>query len=332
MKKTMILACLIMACCALSCANNDKKSDEKTAEQSEVKNVSTEVNLPEGMDVPPVLAIYVSELPLFAPFNEGDLMNGGKVLKETPEKYTKFILGERVFDVTYKEEKNKELEHDGSYYNQYIYHTKDEMKGQLFSLANEKVVEAYLYSIGHFVIGCGDASAGEGFEFAYDDGILVSADYMKGRTVMKTMATKTEGPTEPQFSSNVISQVEKMVGAKVESNRIAYIFGDNEYSFGVMKTKPNDKYALAVWVLSKGNDVSIATDTCEVEGGQVYWSNYDPDEYLEPSVLTVVKGKNDLDIYCNHASTDETMNYMLMRQEGKVMRKFDMGGFYQMYE
>lgn len=326
MKKTLFLACLIMACCAISCANNGQKSDEKTDGQNEVKNVSTEVELPNGMDVPPVLATCVKGLPLFAPFNEGDLMDGGKALKEIPEKYTKFILGECVFDVSYKEEKNKQLEHDGSYHNQYVYQSKDEMKGQLYTYANENAVLEYMRTHG-------DVTAeGDLFEMEYANGILVSADYLEGRTVMKTMATTTEDPSEPQFSSSVIAQVEKMVGTKVESNRIAYIFGDDEYNFGVMKTKPNDKYALAVWVLAKGNDISIVTDTCEVEGEQVYWSNYDPDEYLEPGLIAVVKGKNGLDIYCNHASTDETMNYMLLRQEGKAMRKFNMGGFYQMYE
>ena len=122
------------------------------------------------------------------------------------------------------------------------------------------------------------------------------------------------------------------MGAKVESNHIAQVIGNDEYNFGVMKTKPNDEFALAVWVLAKGDEACIHTDTCMVEGGEVMWSNYDPEEYMEPGILAVVKGKNGLDIYCSHASTDETVNYMLMRQEGTRMRKYDMGGFYQMYE
>ena len=53
---------------------------------------------------------------------------------------------------------------------------------------------------------------------------------------------------------------------------------------------------------------------------------------MEPGVIAVVKGKNGLDIYCAHMSTDETANYMLMRQKNSKFVKFDMGGFYQMYE
>lgn len=51
-----------------------------------------------------------------------------------------------------------------------------------------------------------------------------------------------------------------------------------------------------------------------------------------PAIFAVVKGKNGLDIYCTHMSTDETANYMLMRQKNSSFVKFDMGGFYQMYE
>jgi hypothetical protein len=103
-----------------------------------------------------------------------------------------------------------------------------------------------------------------------------------------------------------------------------------------MQTKPNDKYAIAAWVLAEGNNVSIYTDTCEVvneEGeSRVYWSNYDPDEYMEPNIVAVVKGENGLDIYTQHMNTDETSYYYLMRQEGKKMKQINLGGFYQMYE
>lgn len=326
MMKKLLMGCLVMAFCAIGCAKTEQKSGNETTEQSAAGNVAADEGVMEGTDVPPVLTLCVKGLPLFAPFNEGDLLNEGKALKETPAKYTKLIIGESVFDVSYKEEKNKQLEHDGSYMNQYVYKSKDEMKGQLYTYANAKALEEYMQTHG-------DTSAeGELYPMEYAYGILVSADYLKDRSVMKSFATMTEDPTEPQFSASVIAKVEKMVGAKVESNRIAQVIGNDEYNFGVMKTKPNDEYALAVWVLAKGDEVCIHTDTCMVEGGEVMWSNYDPEEYLEPGVLAVVKGKNGLDIYCSHASTDETMNYMLMRQEGTRMRKYDMGGFYQMYE
>lgn len=326
MKKMIMMGCLVMACCAISCAKTEQKPGNETTGQGVVGTTATDEHVMDGTDMPPVLTFCVKGLPLFAPFNEGDLINEGKALKETPERYTKLILGESIFDVSFKEEKNKQLEHDGSYMNQYVYKMKDEMKGQLYTYADPKAVEEYMQTHG-------DISAeGEVYPMEYAYGILVPADYLKERTVMKSFATTTEDPTQPQFSAGVIAQVEKMVGAKVESNRIAYVFGDDEYNFGVMKTKPNDEYALAIWVLAKGNEVCIHTDTCEVEGGEVVWSNYDPEEYLEPGVLAVVKGKNGLDIYSTHASTDETMNYMLIRQEGPKMKIFDMGGFYQMYE
>ncbi len=326
MMKKMLMGCLVMAFCAIGCAKTEQKSGNETTEQSAVGKVAADEGVMEGADVPPVFTLCVKGLPLFAPFNEGDLLNEGKALRETPAKYTKLIIGESVFDVSYKEEKNKQLEHDDSYMNQYVYKTKDEMKGQLYTYADAKALEKYMQTHG-------DTSAeGELYPMEYTYGILVSADYLKDRSVMKSFATMTEDPAEPQFSASVIAKVEKMVGAKVESNHIAQVIGNDEYNFGVMKTKPNDEFALAVWVLAKGDEACIHTDTCMVEGGEVMWSNYDPEEYMEPGILAVVKGKNGLDIYCSHASTDETVNYMLMRQEGTRMRKYDMGGFYQMYE
>lgn len=316
---------VVMTCI---CACNGK-SESKAEKQTEVsKPVAEEVVQEEGDEVPAVMAEHINGMPLFAPFNEGDITNGGRVLKQSPEKYTKFILGDAVFDVSYKEEKNKQLEHDNSYLNQYIYKSKDEMKGQLFSFADAKAVERYMQTHGDMT------AEGEIIPQEYKEGILVPAEYLQNRSVMKFRDTITEDPEEPQFPAEVIAAVEKMLGAKVERNRVATIFGEDEYKFGVMRTKPNEKYGIAAWVLAKGNDVSIWTDTCEVvpEEGRVYWSSYDPDEYMEPHTLAVVKGDKGLDIYVFHMSTDETTNFYLMRQEGPKLRQIGMGGFYQMYE
>lgn len=332
MKKSSLLTrafVVFVAIIALGCAKgkeavNATDQPESTANADNASAAGTW----EGNEVPPVLAICVKGLPLFAPFNEGDIINEGKVLRQSPGQYTQFIMGEEAYGITYQEEKNKNLENDTSYLNQYIYKSADGMKGQLFSFADPKAIELYMTTHGE-VMPEGDFIP---MEYAY--GIIVGADYLNDRSIMSFYSTTTEDPTEPQFSKEVIAKAEKALGAKVEKNRISHIIGDEEYQLGVMRTQPNDKYGIAAWVLAKGNDITIFTDTCEVveEEHRVYWSNYDPDEYMEPGVLAVVKGKNGLDIYCTHMSTDETANYMLMRQKNSSFVKYDMGGFYQMYE
>ena len=332
MKKNFLLTTafvVLMSVITIGCTKG--KEAGSTAGESEnktnVSKSSSEEAL-EGDEVPPVLAVCVKGLPLFAPFNEGDIIGDGKVLRQSPQKYTQFIMGEEAYNIAYQEEKNKDLEHDSSYLNQYLYKSADGMKGQLFSYADPKAIEQYMMSHGE-VLAEGDFIP---MEYAY--GVIVGADYLKDRTIMSFYSTMTEDPTEPQFNKDVIAKVEKTLGAKVENNRISHIIGDEEYQFGVMRTQPNDKYGIAAWVLAKGNDITVWTDTCEVveEEHRVYWSNYDPDEYMEPVVLAVVKGNNGLDIYCNHMSTDETANYMLMRQKKASFVKIDMGGFYQQYE
>lgn len=279
-------------------------------------------------EVPPVLVSYVKGLPLFAPFNDGNILDEGRILKQSPEKYTKLILGDQLFDVAYKEEKNASLKHDESYLNQYFYQFKDSMKGQLYDYADPKAVEKFMLTFGDM-----DAE-GHILPMEYTEAILVSPDYLQERTVIPYMATTTEDPDAPEFPAAIVAKVEKMVGEKVEKNRISCVLGKDEYNFGVMRTKPNSKYGIAVWVLAKGNDVSIWTDTCEVvpEEGRVYWSSYDPDEYMEPKVMSVVKSAKGLDIFTLHMSTDETTNFYLMRQEASRMKQFCLGGFYQMYE
>ena len=327
MKKNLILALAVMTgLCA--CNDKPKQNSEQTPSEGTAK---TEVAAQESAEVPPILAPCVNGLPLFAPFNEGDIIDEGRILKQSPEKYTKFIMGDEVFDVTYKEEKNKDLDHDGSYLNQYFYKSKDLMKGQVYNYADPKAVENFLKTHGDMTV------EGDIVPRDYWEGILVSADYLKGRSVIRHFPTTTEDPDGPEFSANVIANVEKALGMKVEKNRISCLFGKNdEYQFGIMQTKPNDKYAIAAWVLAEGNNVSIYTDTCEVvneEGeSRVYWSNYDPDEYMEPNIVAVVKGENGLDIYAQHMNTDETSYYYLMRQEGTKMKQINLGGFYQMYE
>ena len=168
----------------------------------------------------------------------------------------------------------------------------------------------------------------------YTEGILVAPDYLKNRNLVAYRATTTEDPDGPEFPAETVAKVEKMLGQKVEKSRISCVLGKDEYNFGVMRTKPNSKYGIAAWVLSKGSDVSIWTDTCEVvpEEGRVYWSSFDPDEYMEPKVMSVVKSVNGLDIFTMHMNTDETANYYLMRKEDSMLRQFCLGSFYQMYE
>ena len=323
MKKRILLASAFVALVAalvLGCTkgkNTGKEDNDK---------VGASEGTIEG--VPPVLAVCVKGQQLFAPFNEGDILGEGKVLRQTPEKYTQFILGEEAYGIAYQKEKNKDLEHDTSYLNQYVFQSEDGMKGQLFIYADPKAIEHYMTTHGEV------SPEGDFTPMAYTYGIIVGADYLKDRSIMSFYATTTDDPTEPQFSKEVVAKVEKTLGAKVENNRISHIIGDEEYKFGVMRTQPNDKYGIAAWVLAKGNDITIWTDTCEVveEENRVYWSNYDPDEYMEPSILSVVKGKDGLDIYCYHMSTDESVNYLLMRQKKSSFVRQEMGSFYQMYE
>ena len=327
MKKNIFIYALL-ALLTIGCTSKKQPAGDPNNEASNTGSTATQTATLEGTEVPSVLAVSVNGLPLFAPFNEGDLMGSGQALRETPEKYTLVLLGESSFEVNYKEEKNKQLANDESYLNQYIYQSQDKMKGQVYAYADAKAVEKYLSTHGDMT------AEGEVIPRTYAEGILVSADYMKGRSLLNFYPTTTEDPDSPQFSPDIIAQVEKQLGAKVEKNRIVNVIGDEEYYFGIMTTQPNDKYGIAVWVLAKGNDLCLRTDTCEVdkEEGRVYWSSFDPDEYMEPVVIAVVKGADGLDIYCMHATTDETMNYMLMRQKGNKMQKYDMGGFYQQYE
>lgn len=330
MKRIILLTSVaLMAIIAIGCAKGKETGNtDSGSENATSANTSTVEGAWEGDEVPPVLAVCVKGLPLFAPFNEGDMINEGKVLKQSPESYTQFIMGEEAYSITYQGEKNKDLEHDTSYLNQYLYQSADGMKGQQFNYTDPKAIDHYMMTHGDVL------PEGDFIPMEYTYGIIVGADYLKDRTIMSFYSTTTEDPTEPQFNSQVITKVEKALGMKVEHNRISHIIGDEEYHLGIMRTQPNDKYAIAAWVLAKGDDITIWTDTCEVveEEHRVYWSNYDPDEYMEPQILAVVKGKNGLDIYCCHMSTDETVNYMLMRQKKSSFIKYDMGGFYQMYE
>ncbi|MBR5729667.1 MAG: hypothetical protein IKX61_05605 [Prevotella sp.] len=319
---------LAMILCLWACGNQQKPQTAQLENNNNQLTESASTVSGDIGEVPPVLVSCVKGLPLFAPFNDGDILNEGRTLKQSPEKYTKLIMFDQVFDVSYKEEKNKNLEHDESYLNQYVYKNKDAMKGQLFDYANPKAIDEFLQTHGDMNV------EGHAEPLEYTEGILVSADYLQGRSVLPFMATTTEDPDAPEFPAEIVKKVEKMLGESVEKNRISSILGKDEYKFGVMRTRPNAKYGIAAWVLARGSDVCVWTDTCEVDAGEgrIYWSNYDPDEYMEPNVVAVVKGKNGLDIYTMHMSTDETANYYLMRQEGTQMKRSSLGGFYQMYE
>lgn len=321
----VVLTAMAVFCSACNKTSAQQGEQAQSADATEENNTLTKE---EKEELPPVLAVCVKELPLFAPFNEGDIINGGRDLKQTPEKYTKLILDDVVYDVTYKGEKNKELKNDESTINQYYYKNNDAMKGQLFDYADPKAIASHLKTHGDMT------AEGEVIPQEYADGILVSADYLKGRTVMKVRATTTEAPGEPQFPADIVEKVEKILGQKVDQSRIAYLFGKDECQFGVMRTKPNDKYGVAAWVLADGKDVCVWTDTCEVvkEENRIYWSSIDPDEYMEPIVKAVVKGENGYEIYAIHMNTDEMAHYYLMRQKGNKMQQTSMGSFYQQYE
>ena len=156
------------------------KSDKQAAQSASVDSVPTEKAVADAYaenasEVPPVLVAYVKGKPLFAPFNDGSILDEGRVLKQSPGKYTKLLLGHQVFDVTYKEEKNASLKHDDSYLNQYFYQIKDEMKGQLYDYADPKAVEKFMQTYGDM-----DAE-GHILPKEYTEAILVSPDYLKER-------------------------------------------------------------------------------------------------------------------------------------------------------
>ena len=179
MKKNLILALAVMTgLCA--CNDKPKQNSEQTPSEGTAK---TEVAAQESAEVPPILAPCVSGLPLFAPFNEGDIIDGGRILKQSPEKYTKFIMGDEVFDVTYKEEKNKDLEHDGSYLNQYFYKSKDLMKGQVYNYADPKAVENFLKTHGDMTV----------------EGDIVPRDYWEG--ILRGESAGSESGEKPHFLS-----------------------------------------------------------------------------------------------------------------------------------
>ena len=118
MKRTHLLAnvfVVLMAIFVMGCSKNKEAGNaagESKNKTSADKGSAEEVW--EG-DVPPVLAVCVKGQLLFAPFNEGDLIDEGKVLRQSPQKYTQFIMGEEAYTIAYMEEKNKDLEHDTSY-------------------------------------------------------------------------------------------------------------------------------------------------------------------------------------------------------------------------
>lgn len=321
MMKRTIFFVLTVAMVLFACKKQSGDQVAGAAKENATTSQSVET------EAPPVLAVSVNGLPLFAPFNGGDIADGGRVLKDHPEKYTKYILNDAVYDVTYQGEKNKDLKEDDSYLNEYYFKIQDSMKGQLYSYSDPKAIEQHMKTHGDMT------AEGQIIPQEYADGILVTADYLKGRSPLKVTATTTEAPGEPTFPSDVVANVEEMIGQKVEMSRIVYIVSanDKEYRFGVMRAKPNDQYGIAAWVLAGGDDVSVWTDTCEVvkEEHRVYWSSYDPDEYMEPKILAVLKGEKGFDIYALHMNTDETAHYFLMRQKGKKMERIPLGGFYQ---
>ena len=334
MKKTSLLTSAfvaLMALAAIGCTKSKGTGDPTGESESKASADATADAADDAWgddEVLPVLAVCVKGQPLFAPFNDGDIAGGGQVLRQSPDKYTQFILGEEAYGITYQKEKNPQLKEDSSYLNQYLLQTADGMKGQLYAYTDPSAIEHYMMTHGDVM------PEGDFIPMEYACGVAVGADYLKNRSIVSFYATTTEDPDAPQFSKEVVAAVEKALGAKVEKNRVSHIIGDKEYDFGVMRTKPNDKYGVAAWVLAKGSDITIWTDTCEVvaEEHRIYWSSIDPDEYMEPSIIAVTKGRDGLDIYCSYSPSDETDSYMLMRQKRSSFKKLDLGSFYLMYE
>lgn len=336
MEKTGLLTSAFVALMALAAVGCTKSKGAGNPASESVSKASADAPVDateaddvwSGDDVLPVLAVCVKGQPLFAPFNDGGIAGGGQMLRQSPDKYTQFILGEEAYGITYQKEKNPQLKEDTSYLNQYLLQTADGMKGQLYAYTDPSAIDHYMMTHGDVL------PEGDFIPTGYACGVAVGADYLKDHSIVSFYSTTTEDPDSPQFPKDVVASVEKALGAKVEKNRVSHIIGDNEYRFGVMRTKPNDKYGVAAWVLAKGSDITIWTDTCEVvaEEHRIYWSSIDPDEYMEPDIIAVTKGKDGLDIYSSYSSTDETVNYWLMRQKRSTFEKLDLGSYYQMYE
>ena len=319
---------LTVGLCA--CNNSSKQAagneagQQPTAKGAEASGEVAEEAAPEFL---PLVGFYVKGEPLFVPFNEGDIPEKGKGLKQSPEKYEVFLMGDETFDVAFSKEKNPDLKNDESYINQYIYKSADKMKGMLYSFADVKVAEKFMATHGDVM------PEGEIVPMEYTEGLLVTKDYLKSRKLMKYRDTTTEDPDGPVFSESVIKKVEEMIGMKVEKNRVATVIGKDEYEFGVMTTGKKGDFALGVYVLSGAGNVSLRVDTlkADVEDGQIHWSMADPEYYTEPDISVVTKGEKGLEIFCS-VPDEEATNFLLLRQEGTELKQKHLGSFYQQYE
>ena len=321
---------LALGLCA--CNNSSKQQSAEGQPEKQPKQATAagkeSAALEDEAEFPPLMAFCVKGQPLlFVPFNDGDIPGGGKDLKSSPKTYTTYILGEEAFDVTFKEEKNKQLENDESCINQYLYMSEDKMKGMVYNYADAAAVDKYLNTHGDML------PEGEIVPMQFAEGLLVTPDYMKTHSLLKFMDTTTEDPEGPTFSENVIKRVEKLIGMKVENNRVATMLGGDVYEFGVMTTGKKDNYALGMYVLAKGNDVSLCVDTLRAseEDGNIDWSMADPDTYQEPNVIAVVKGEKGLEIFCSVPDA-ETTNFLWLRQEGTELKQRSLGSFFQHYD
>lgn len=328
-KPTFLFLALAIVACA--CNNTSKPQTATGQTDQQVTDTTTAaVNNAEAQaapEFPPLMAFCVKGQPLFVPFNDGDIPGEGKDLKQSPQTYTTFIMGDEAFDVTFKEEKNKQLKEDESCINQYLYQSVMNMKGMVFNFADNKAVEKYLNTHGDML------PEGDIIPMEFNDGILVTTDFLKSHSLLKYMATTTEDPDGPTFPEKVVKQVEKIIGTKVAKNRISTIFGKEEYQFGVMTTEKKGNYALGMYVLAKGADVSLCVDTLKADetDGSIDWSMADPDNYQEPKISVVLKGENGLEIFCSVPDA-ETQNFLWLKQEADKLKSQSLGNFPLRYE
>ena len=280
-----------------------------------------------ALEFPPLMAFVVKGAPLFVPFNDGDLPDQGRSLRQSPEGYALFLLGDEAFDVSFAKEKNKELKEDESSINQYLYKEADKMKGMTYDFARADDVKKYMDTHGDML------PEGDIVPMEMAEGVLVGRDYMKQHVLLNVQPTTTEDPDGPTFPEAVVRKVEKMIGMKVETGRVSAVFGKAEYEFGVMTTAKKGNMALGIYVLTKGSDVSISVDTlrANVEDGNIDWSMADPDSYMEPSVSVVAKSDAGLEIFCS-VPDEETTEYLLLRQKGDRLKRERMGAFLLRYE
>ena len=150
---------------------------------------------------------------------------------------------------------------------------------------------------------------------------LVAGEYLQTRTILPIKENNWSGTrSDKPFPATIVKQLEEEYGMKAGRSHIAAVLGDR-YQYGTVQFKPKNDKAIALEVITDGDNVySFPVEGYYEPGYGPTWNVDDEGVYLPSSLGMAFEGPNGPELCYVHQAPESCTTGHLYIRDGKLVK------------